>query len=395
MKKSHCVLVLGGHVNGYSIIQELYEKKVREIILFAYSRELATYSNKIKKFVLIDKTPESLHQKIEKLHTEYEKIIVFPTDDLQLENLHKLHNKINSFCFLPFNPENLQSCLDKHVQYTYCEELGIPYPKTIYIHEKKDLKNIELIQFPILLKPSKRDDLRGKVFRNLKIDSPDDLNKVKKEMENYLDAGIKFLASEIIPGGDDCIYAYVAYRDMNGKILNEWTGKKLAQYPDNFGVFASASNEAPEEVKIQGRKLLNNMDIKGIAQPEFKYDTRDKKYKLMEINLRSMMWHRVGNLSGVNLQYSQYLDAMGEKVCSQVQIKNKDIHFIYLKYEIINLIRRRKYLRTFIRNLKESDETYIAVYDRQDIKPFLKDYMNMAIGAIRKFLRVSENEINP
>ena len=137
MKKSHCVLVLGGHVNGYSIIQELYEKKVREIILFAYSRELATYSNKIKKFVLIDKTPESLHQNIEKLHTVYEKIIVFPTDDLQLENLHKLHNKINSFCFLPFNPGNLQSCLDKHVQYTYCEELGIPYPKTIYIHEKK------------------------------------------------------------------------------------------------------------------------------------------------------------------------------------------------------------------------------------------------------------------
>jgi len=99
------------------------------------------------------------------------------------------------------------------------------------------------------------------------------------------------------------------------------------------------------------------------------------------------MWHRVGNLSGVNLQYSQYLDAMGEKVCSQVQIKNKDIHFIYLKYEIINLVRRRKYLRTFIRNLKESDETYIAVYDRQDIRPFLKDYMNMAIGAVRKFLR--------
>ena len=395
MKKSHCVLVLGGHVNGYSIIQELYEKKVREIILFAYSRELATYSNKIKKFVLIDKTPESLHQKIEKLHTVYEKIIVFPTDDLQLENLHKLYNKINSFCFLPFNPENLQSCLDKHVQYSYCEKLGIPYPKTIYIQEKKDLKNIELIQFPILLKPSKRDDLKGKVFRNLKIDSPDDLNKVKKEMENYLDAGIKFLASEIIPGDDDCIYAYVAYRDMNGKILNEWTGKKLAQYPDSFGVFASASNEAPEDVKIQGRKLLNGMDIKGIAQPEFKYDSRDKKYKLMEINLRSMMWHRVGNLSGVNLQYSQYLDAMGEKVCSQVQIKNKDIHFIYLKYEIINLIRRRKYLRTFIRNLKESDETYIAVYDIQDIKPFLKDYMNMAIGAIRKFLRVSENEINP
>jgi predicted ATP-grasp superfamily ATP-dependent carboligase len=387
MKKSHCVLVLGGHVNGYSIIQELYEKKVREIILFGYSRELASYSNKIKEFVLIDKTPESLYQKIEKLHTKYEKIIVFPTDDLQLENLHKLHNKINSFCFLPFNPENLLLCLDKRIQYTYCEEFGVPYPKTIYIQEKKDLKNLELIQFPILVKPSKRDDLRGKVFRNLKIDNSDDLNKVKKEIENYLDNGIKFLASEIIPGEGDCIYAYVAYRDMNGKILNEWTGKKLAQYPGIFGVFASASNGAPEEVRKQGRALLNGMDIKGIAQPEFKYDTRDKKYKLMEINLRSMMWHRVGNLSGVYLQYTQYLDALEENVGPHIQVKNKDIHFVYLKYEIINLIRHRKYLRTFIRNLAESDETYIAVYDKQDMKPFLKDYTNVVIGATRKVLR--------
>jgi D-aspartate ligase len=388
MKKSHCALVLGGYVNGYSIIQELSEKGVEEIILFGYSRELASYSNKIKKFMLIDKTPESMYRKIEKLHQEYERIIVFPTDDLQLENLYKLYNKINSFCFLPFNPENLQECLDKYVQYSYCEKLGIPYPKTIYVQKKKDLKNIELIQFPILLKPSKREDLKRKVFRNLKIDSSRDLNKVKKRIERYLDAGIKFLASEIIPGDENCIYAYVAYRDVNGKILNEWTGKKLTQYPDSFGVFASASNEAPEAVLLQGRKLLNGMDIKGIAQPEFKYDFRDKKYKLMEINLRSMMWHRVGNLSGVNLQYSQYLDALGEKVSPQVQIKNKDIHFIYLKHEIINLIWRRKYLRKFIKNIRESDETYIAVYDIKDIIPFLKDCMDTTSGVIGRFLRV-------
>jgi predicted ATP-grasp superfamily ATP-dependent carboligase len=180
---------------------------------------------------------------------------------------------------------------------------------------------------------------------------------------------------------------------MNGKILNEWAGRKLSQYPDSFGVFASASNEAPEEVKILGRKILNEMDIKGIAQPEFKYDSRDKKYKLMEINLRSMMWHRVGNLSGVNLHYSQYLDAIGEKVSSQVQIKNKDIHFTYLKYEIINLIRRRKYLQTFIKNLTKSDRTYIAVYDRQDIKPFLKDCIDMSNGAIRVLLRVMRTKV--
>jgi predicted ATP-grasp superfamily ATP-dependent carboligase len=388
MKKISCALILGGNVNGYSIIQELCEKNVEDIILFCHSRELASYSNKIKEFVFIDNTSKSLYREIKILHEKYEKIVVFPTNDLQLENLHKLYNKINSFCFLPFNPENLLFCLDKYTQYSYCEKLGIPYPKTIYIQEKKDFEKIELIQFPILLKPAQREDLKIRIFRNMKIDRPEGLIKIRSKLEKYLDLGIKFLASEIIPGDESCLYAYVAYRDMRGKILNEWTGKKLAQYPDSFGVFSSASNEAPEEVRIQGRTLLNGMDIKGIAEPEFKYDFRDKKYKLMEINLRSMMWHRVGNLSGVNLQYTQYLDALGKNVDPQIQVKNKDIHFIYLNHEIINLVMRRKYLPIFIKNIWHSTESYIAVYDKRDLKPFIKDSLDMPRLLFRRLMRV-------
>lgn len=387
MKKNHCALVLGGSVNAYSIIQELYEKNVEEIILFNYSRRPASFSNKIKKFNLIDKTPDSLHRGLKKLHEEYEKIIVFPTDDLQVENLYKLYDNISSFCFLPFNPENLSECTDKYVQYSYCEKLGVPYPKTIEIRKKEDIENLENIQFPILLKPNKREDLKKKVFRNLALKSPEDVEKNRQRLEHYLDSGISFLASEIIPGDGSCIYAYVAYRDCNGRILNEWTGKKLSQYPNDFGVFSSASNEAPEQVLIQGRTLLNGMNIIGIAQPEFKYDFRDKKYKLMEINLRSMMWHRVGNLSGVNLQYSQYLDATGEKINLQTQIKNKDVHFVYFKHEIINLITRRKYFKIFRKNLLDSDETHLAIYDKKDIKPFLIDCMDIPFEFLNQCLK--------
>ncbi|MGE5457325.1 MAG: hypothetical protein ACM3RX_03120 [Methanococcaceae archaeon] len=393
MKKDHCALVLGGYVNGYSIIQELSENQVGEIILFAYSKELASYSNKIKQFTIIDKTPESLYKGIERLHTQYKKIIIFPTDDLQLENLHKIHPEISPYCFLPFNPENLHNCLDKYTQYSYCQKLGIPYPKTVYLQAKEDLENIHTLQFPVLLKPNKREDLKRKVFRNMQLHSPEDLEKVERNLETHFNNGIKFLASEIIPGDEDCLYAYVAYRAINGKILNEWVGKKLAQYPDNFGVFSSASNQAPEEVRIQGRKLLEGMDITGIAQPEFKFDFRDNQYKLMEINLRSMMWHRVGNLSGVNLQYSQYLDALGQEVNYQTQESNKDIHFIYLKHEIINLMRRKKYFQVFMRNIRNSGETHLAVYDKKDLKPFLKDCVDIVMSVIDKVFRTRNRRI--
>lgn len=237
------------------------------------------------------------------------------------------------------------------------------------------------------MKPTQREDQKTNVFRNMKIDRLEEFENIRSTIENYLNDGIRFLASEVIPGDESCLYAYVAYRDMRGRILNEWTGKKLAQYPDSFGVFSSASNKAPEEVRILGRALLNGMDIKGIAEPEFKYDSRDKKYKLMEINLRSMMWHRVGNLSGVNLQYTQYLDALGKSVNPQIQVKDKDIHFIYLNHEIINLLLRRNYLPTFKRNIWDSSESCIAVYDKKDIKPFLKDSIDLPRIIFRRLMR--------
>ncbi|SES77460.1 Predicted ATP-dependent carboligase, ATP-grasp superfamily [Methanococcoides vulcani] len=384
MKIDNCALVLGGYVNGYSIIQELHEKGVNDIILFDERKRVGAHSNKIKNFILIDKTPESLSQEIKKLHDIYEKIIVFPTNDLELEYLHAIYHEIRSFCFLPFNYENILESSDKYVQYSYCEKLGVPYPKTLNIETIDDIEKISSIQYPVIIKPHKREDLKVQVFRNLQLNDKNDLEDNREKLQNYLKMGISFLASEVIPGNGSNIYTYVGYRSQSGKISNEWTGKKLSQYPDDFGVFSSASNEAPEEVLNLGRTLLDGMDIKGIAQPEFKYDHRDNKYKLMEINLRSMMWHRVGNLSGINIQYTQYLDAIGKEVPEQIQIKDKDIHFVYLKHEVINTLTRRGYYRIFLNNVFKSDKTYFALYDIRDIKPFLVDCKDIILnlGAI-------------
>lgn len=386
IKKEHCVLILGGRVNGYSIIQELYEKGVKEIVLFDVEKRVASASNKIKEYKTIKNSAENLYSELNRLHKEYEKIVIFPSDDLYLENLHKIYDEIQDFCFVPMNNNNFLECSNKYVQYEYCEKLGVPYPKTKHIKIKEELMFIN-IQYPILIKPNKRDDLKKKVFRNMTLENESDLHKNREKLENYIDAGISFLASEIIPGDGSCIYAYVGYRNKKGEILNEWTGKKLSQFPDDFGVFSSASNEAPDVISEQGRKLLEGMNIYGIAEPEFKYDHRDGKYKLTEINLRSMMWHRVGNLSGVNIQYSQYLDALGKTVPHQDQLKNKNIHFVYLRHEIINLISRPGYSKIFYHNIFTSDETHFAMFDRKDLKPFIMDCKETSASIIATCLR--------
>ncbi len=383
LKKDHCALILGGYINGYSIIRELHEKKVEDIFLFDTIHSLASYSNKIKKFFLIKNTPESLYSALIALSQQYRKIVIFPTEDLQLEVLYELYPRIEHFCFLPLNPKNIMECLNKYCQYSFCEKLGIPYPKTVWINHANEIEKISCIQFPILIKPTKRDDQKIGVFRNLRLDTDTDLEKNIESIKGYLSAGVSFIASEIIPGDGSNIYAYVGYRSKTGAILNEWTGKKLAQFPHDFGVFASASNQAPDIVRDQGRALLNGLDLIGIAEPEFKYDYRDGKYKLMEINLRSTMWHRVGNLSGVNIQYTQYLDAISKEPSTQQQDKSLDIHFVYFKHELYNLLTRPKYLRTFYNNIAKSNKTYFAVFNVNDILPCIIDVRNVLRRVVR------------
>jgi predicted ATP-grasp superfamily ATP-dependent carboligase len=381
-------LVLGGYVNGYSIIKELYEKDLRDIALFSYGKSLATYSNKINHFQSIDKSAISLKNAILKLKKECDYIVVFPTDDLQLENLHTIYDDIKEFCFIPFNYDNVLQSLDKFVQYSFCEKYDIPYPKTQNIETIKDITKIETMIFPILIKPNKRDDITTDVFRSLFLDTLEEYRNNIEKLEYFINKNITFLASEFIPGDDTNIYAYVGYRNKKGEILNEWIGKKLTQYPDNFGVFSSGSNEAPEIVKEQGKKLLEIMDLQGINEPEFKYDSRDGKYKLMEINLRSMMWHRVGNLSEVNIQYTQYLDAIGEKVPKQIQNRNNLMHYVYMKHEILNLIFRKEYWTYFKHNVLGSEKREFAVYDKSDIRPFLFDIIGLIRGVIGRCLRI-------
>lgn len=374
-KQHPCAVVLGGYVNGYGIVRELYEKGVRDIVLLDHAKRLASSSNLIAQFREIPKNDAvALRAVLEDVHRQYDYLILFPSEDLGVELLEKEYAALEGFCFIPFNPRNLREASDKRHQYQACEALGVPYPRTKYVNVREDIEKIRELPFPVLVKPGTRKDVVGSVFRSLRLAEPRDLDRHRGQLVDFVDQGMGFVASEIVPGDGSNIYSYMGYRTRDGRILNEWVGRKLAQYPNDFGVFASASNECPDVVADQGRTLLHGMDLWAIAQPEFKFDARDGRYKLMEINLRSMMWHRMGNRSGVNIQYSQYLDALGLDVPRQRQVRDRTIHFVYAKHELINLLTRKGYWKTFRRNFFSGDSVSFAVFNAHDWRPFWRDF---------------------
>ena len=382
-------VVLGGHVNGLSIIRELSASGVRNIGLLTTGFSIAQYSNKVLYHTNIGSDYSGLVSELKKIRNIYDYIVVYPTDDRFLELLTKSRGQLIDFCFLPFNESNLEKSLDKAHQYEVCEALGVPYPKTIVVQKTITPEELNDLQFPILVKPAFRYDESRNVFRNRLVESLSELRKILVEIEPFFKDRLKFIFSEYIPGSDSNIFSYACFMSKEGQALNEWVGKKLSQHPDQYGVFASASNEAADEVVEIGRRLVAGLDAVGYIQPEFKFDHRDGKYKLMEVNMRPMMWNRVGFLSGVCLHLTQFEYATNSPVTRFQQYRTSQKRLVLMLHEIPNLITRPGYGRIFYRNIFGVGEVGWAIFDPKDPFPFiasLRLFFIKVVGACLKRL---------
>jgi len=314
---------------------------------------------------------DSLCKKLDDLAASTERLVVFATSDDHVNSLDRLRGRLAKNIVIPFR-EGTARLQDKVLQYEACERLGVPYPAYKLLSKDTGWEVSRGLRLPVIVKPTERMDIGNRdVPRNAIVADWDEMARLWDKLAPALDAGVAFLACEIVPGPSTNIYAYVAHRSADRGIVNEWCGRKLSQAPDDYGVFSIASNERVAEVLDQGRRLVDGLDLTGFCQPEFKFDPRDGTYKLMEINLRSMMWNRVGTLSGVPLHYSQFLEACGHDVPRYEQATER-LYFINLASELVNLFTRRRYFRQYLLPvLRARGRKHIACLDWSDPLPFV------------------------
>lgn len=405
--KNPCAVILGGYVNAYSIVQELTLFDVPNIVLVIYAgnrKMLAEYSRFVKGVYHTEKNADDFMRTLERIHEQYDYLVLYPTDDYYVELLCAVYERAKAFCFIPVHPEKSAYYADKSAQYALCDAEDVPRPQTVLLKAEKDLAQLAKITWPIIVKPITRKDIVGVAFRLKTYQTREDLDKDAALLTSLMESGLQFIASEIIPGDGSHIYAYTAYCNHEGKVLNEWIGRKLTQYPDDFGCFSTATNIAPEEVRTLGRRLVEGAGCWGFMQPEFKYDERDGLYKLMEINLRSDMWNRMGCLSGVHLNYTLWCDALGLETPRETQDLSREIHYSFLKHEVANRSAYgRAYRARFRHALHGGQENHRAGLDKRDLGvffsrangSFLNTYVGLAAAGLRKFIYAAAQKLLP
>ena len=299
------ILIFGGYVNGYSIARTIYETYNIKPYIFDYRNHFSKKSkilNYINTFDPNNQTEEFIYDLIKfGKDNKKKQNIIFVTNDEWLIPISQNRKVLDEYFVLPFSEWNIIEKLTiKENLYKLCDEINLDYPKTELINQK-NVENIKKLKFPILIKPSNVvkyiNNIGGKrnhIFENFNNANLFLENSFKKYDEN-------FVVQEYIPGGVENLYTATTYSNKEGEIKGISIGHKLTQYPSEAGTITSGYVDYVEEVEILTKKLLKESKYYGIANTEFKYDKRDKKYKLIEINPRPGMWNYSSLKSGVNL----------------------------------------------------------------------------------------------
>ena len=98
------------------------------------------------------------------------------------------------------------------------------------------------------------------------------------------------MAQEIVGSGLADFYSACSYVGLDGEAHGSFVGRKLEQYPPDFGTGCLVASEGPASIAAQGVQVLKAFGYHGISEIEFIYDARDGEHKLLDVNTRVWKW---------------------------------------------------------------------------------------------------------
>jgi len=204
---------------------------------------------------------------------------------------------------------------DKRAMNARADELGIAHPLTRQARSRDELLSLDMT-FPLILKPAMHEGRNA--FVDAKAWRADDEATLlaRYDEAKALVGADTVMIQELIPGDGTAQYSYAAVWDR-GRPAASLVAQRRRQYPIEFG-FTSTMVETIEQPEIEAEacRFLASLDYSGLVEVEFKYDARDRRYKILDVNARAWSWLAIGRAAGIDFAALQWRVATGEAIVS-------------------------------------------------------------------------------
>jgi len=236
--------------------------------------------------------------------------VILPATFNGVELLSRNRWIMSEFVALSAVPDfgSLQMVHDKWDFYLFAKENGFPTATSVLIGSPQevdlDLLNIDLIEYPALLKPVSEGGGCGIV----KVLNRGDFGRAwtsKGLMGNR-----KYILQSYIPGIDLCLQVFC----RQGEILNYTLQRSTCSADNYFGPQRVMDFVEDQAVVDMARKIVAAMNWEGIACIDFRIDSRDSTIKLIEVNPRFGQAVLGSLVAGVNFPLIACLDAVGAEL---------------------------------------------------------------------------------
>ncbi len=226
-----------------------------------------------------------------KKHADKKLLLLF-TNDFLAKKGFLLYPFLKKYYSFPVLDNRLWKKLEnKEKFYQLCEQYGIDYPKTIVI-DKEDYLTVQLpFSFPVAVKAS--DGIAysfSSIQKRKKCYRCDNLQELKKTLYYFYHSSYtgRIIIQEFIEGTDDTSYVMNSYSSQDGKVRLMALGHVILEnyLPERIGNYDAILPEYHLELYDNLRKFLEQIYYTGYANIDIKYDSRDQKYKVLELNSR-------------------------------------------------------------------------------------------------------------
>jgi D-aspartate ligase len=280
---------------------------------------------------------------------------------------------------------SIRHAWDKRELYRLAESLSVPIPRTWFPRVETDLAEIDM-NGPVVVKPAIKEHFfyttHAKAWR---ADDGAQLSSCFRRAAEIVGEG-EVIVQELIPGGGQEQYAYCAFfRD--GRVLASMTVRRRRQHPSDFGRASTyVETISLPEIAESSIRFLQAIGYYGLAELEYKHDSRDGAYKLLDVNARTWGYHTLGHSAGVDFPYLLFRDQMGHPV--DETHAQPGVRWIRLATDVPNAVRdiRAGTLRSqdFLRSLRGVDTE--AVFCLRDPLPGLYEIALLPYLAIKRGL---------
>ena len=337
MDRSFVPLMLGADINVYSMARAFHEQYGVKTVAYGFYPSGPCYGSSIIDYRVSENNNDPAvvldHARTVAAENPDKTVILLGCGDDYLAAIAANLGKYPDNVVAPYIPlEQMEGLIHKERFYELCEERGMDYPKT-FVYKKGMPLDFELpFPGPFAVKPAESAKYWDHPFQGQRkgyiVNTREEVNKILADVyaAGYTDS---MIIQDFIPGGDDNMRVLTCYSGLDGKVRLMCLGHVLLEEhaPHGVGNHATIITEPNEELYDTFRKFLEDIHFVGCSNFDIKYDPRDGKYKVFEINCRQGRSNYYVTGAGYNLGKVVVEDVVEHKEQELVLCDNQSLWF--------------------------------------------------------------------